>query len=131
MSCPYFYPTQSRGGSAWLPLGDWWQGLCHTDPALPAEPADATCCNLGYARGQCARFPANGAAGPDAVRFTIARHDATGIELYYVMERDHHPFAHGPLEYRFEGGFTGHPGGLLEQQALAYVKSFRRRKDAA
>jgi hypothetical protein len=129
MSCPYFYPTQSRGGSGLLPLGDWWQGLCHTDPALPVEPGDSTCCNLGYARGQCTRFPDT--EGPDAVRFTIAQADAAGVRLYYVMERDHHPFAHGPLEFAFDGGFRGQPGGLLERQALAYVESYRRRKDAA
>jgi len=129
MSCPYFYPTQSRSGSALLPLGDWWQGLCHTDPAQPAEPADATCCNIGYARGQCPRFPDT--AGPDAVRFTIAHDDSAGVRLYYVMERDHHPFAHGPLEYSFAGGFQTPPDELLQRQALAYVESYRRRKDAA
>ena len=129
MSCPYFYPTQSRGDSALLPLGDWWQGLCHTDPAQPAEPVDAMCCNLGYARGQCARFPDT--AGPDAVRFTIGHDDAAGVRLYYVIERDHHPFAHGPLEYSFQDGFQAPPHGLLERQAVAYVESYRRRKDAA
>jgi hypothetical protein len=129
MSCPYFYPTQSRDSSALLPLGDWWQGFCHTDPALPVEPVDATCCNLGYARGQCPRFPAG--AEPDAVRFTVAQHDATGVRLYYVIERDHHPFAHGPLAYSWEGGFDSPSGDLLERQAIAYVESFRRRKDAA
>ena len=129
MSCPYFYPIQSRRGSALLPLGDWWQGLCHTDPALPAEPADSTCCNLGYARGQCSRFPLS--AGPDAVRFTIASQEAGAIHLYYVMERDHHPFAHGRLAYSVDGGFQPQPEKMLERQALAYVESFRRRKDAA
>ena len=129
MSCPYFYPTESRGGSALFPLGDRWAGLCHTEPEQPAEPGDAKCCNLGYARGQCARFPDT--AGPDAVRFTIAHDDAIGVRLYYVLERDHQPFAHGPLEYSFERGFSPRPEPLLERQALAYVESFRRRKGAA
>jgi len=128
MSCPYFYPTQSRDGSALFPLGDRWVGLCHTDPAAPAEPGDTTCCNLGYARGQCSRFPDSD--GPDAVRFTIAGADASGVQLYYVMERDHHPFAHGPLAYTFTGGFIPAPGDLLERQALAYVESYQRRKGA-
>ena len=65
------------------------------------------------------------------MRFTIAHDDATGVRLYYVMERDHHPFAHGPLEYSFEGGFSPRPDALLERQALAYVESYRRRKEAA
>ena len=129
MSCPYFYPTESHGGSALLPLGDSWTGLCHADPARPAIPEDALCCNLGYARGQCTRFPDT--AGPDAVRFTIAREDSTGVGLYYVIERDHHPFAHGPLEYSYADGLAPLPDALLARQAAAYVESFRRRKGAA
>lgn len=123
MSCPYFYPTESRGGSALLPLGDRWAGLCHTDPVSPAEPQDALCCNLGYARGQCTRFPDD--AGPDAVRFTIARDDGAAVQVYYVVERDHHPFAHGPLDAASGGA------PLLQRQAAAYLESYRRRKGAA
>ncbi len=129
MSCPYFYPTESRGGSALLPLGDLWAGHCHADPAQPATPADALCCNLGYARGHCARFPDTD--GPDAVRFTIARADAAGVALYYVIERDHHPFAHGPLEYSYAEGLPPSPDALLNRQAAAYVDSFRRRTGVA
>jgi hypothetical protein len=125
MSCPYFYPSESRGGSALFPLGDRWAGFCRSQPELPGEPQDANCCNLGYARGQCARFPDD--AGPDAVRFTITRADATGILLYYVLERDHHPHSHGPLDYSFESGFALPPGELLARQALAYVEAYRRR----
>ena len=42
-------------------------------------------------------FPDDG--GPDAIRFTVSRDDGAVLRLYYVAERDHHPFAHGPLEY--------------------------------
>jgi hypothetical protein len=125
MSCPYFYPTESRGGRALLPLGDRWAGLCHTDPASPAEPQDSLRCNLGYARGQCTRFPDD--AGPDAVRFTIARDDAAGVQLCYVVERDHHPFAHGLID----SGSAEATASLLRQQAAAYLESYRRRKGAA
>jgi hypothetical protein len=87
------------------------------------------CCNLGYAHGQCPRFPEGN--GPDAVRFTIAQDNAEGVRLYYVMERDHHPFAHGPLDYQVDSGFGRTGESLLERQASAYLESYRRRKGAA
>jgi hypothetical protein len=88
-------------------------------------------CNLGYARGACPRFP-NG-EGPDAVRFTVQAVEETGLRLYYVVERDHHPFAHGPLEFSLASGALMNPphGQWLGRQALAYVRSYLRRKAAA
>jgi len=125
MSCPHFYPTESQGGSALFPLGDYWTGICHADPANPLNPTNTHCCNFGYARGACAHFPDD--AGPDAVRFTIVQADSTAIRLYFVQERDHHPFAHGPLDYSLTEGFSEAPGPLLERQASAYIASYRRR----
>jgi hypothetical protein len=114
-----------------LPLGDEWAGLCRAEPAAPAQPDDASWCNLGYARGACPRFPAGD--GPDAVRFTVRAADDAGLRLYYVVERDHHPFAHGPLEYSLASGALVNPphGEGLGRQALAYVRSYFRRKAAA
>jgi hypothetical protein len=126
MSCPHFYPTESRGGTALFPLLDSWTGLCHANRAEPVQPANTVSCNLGYARGQCARFEND--ASPDAVRFTVSHHNADGLLLYYVMERDHRPFAHGPLEYSFVSGFQCIADPLLERQATAYVESFQRRQ---
>jgi hypothetical protein len=125
MSCPYFYPTESRGGSALLPLGDCWSGVCHADPAAPVEQENTICCNLGYARGQCARFPEG--PGPDAVRFTISHHDSGGLLLYHVVERDHHPYSHGPLQYSMTTGFGPMQNEVLRRQATAYVESYQRR----
>jgi hypothetical protein len=136
MSCPYFDPTEPRGagGSAMLPLGGEWKGLCRAEPAAPAQPDEAgplSLCNLGYARGACRRFPAD--AGPDAVRFTIQAADEASLRLYYVVERDHHPFAHGPLEFSRALGMLVNPpeNEMLGRQALAYVRSYLRRKAAA
>ena len=85
-----------------LPLGDWWTGVCHAVPGAPQDAGGIGCdtsrgttCNLGYARGECARFPEGD--GPDAVRFTISSHEGAAIGIYYVVERDHHPFAHGAI----------------------------------
>jgi hypothetical protein len=135
MACPYFYPIEPRACSssardAMLPLGDSWAGVCRAIPDRPSSPDETALrplCNLGYARDTCARFPPGD--GPDAVRFTISRDDGAAIGISYVIERDHHPFAHGRLEYfSLNGAFNQRPGGeVLERQAQAYVESYRRR----
>jgi hypothetical protein len=135
MACPYFYPIEPRARAfashdALLPLGDSWAGVCRATPERPSAPDEATVrplCNLGYARETCARFPPGD--GPDAVRFTISRDDGVAIGIQYVVERDHHPFAHGRLDYLpATGTFAARPGGeILERQAQAYVESYRRR----
>jgi hypothetical protein len=117
-----------------LPLGDAWVGTCHADAAETAAPDDAALhrlCNLGYARGICPRFP--NADGPDAARFTIRQDDGASLRLYYVLERNHHPFAHGPMEFRLDqGALAAAPAGTLtDRQARAYAASYLRRKAAA
>jgi len=115
-----------------LPLGDFHRGLCLStiEPFTPEGFHVQQLCNLGYARGQCPRFPAD--ADVDAVRFTIARDDGTAIHLRFVLERGHHPHAHGPLEYRRDvGGFAEKPEGPLAAQATAYIASYLRRKAEA
>src|SRR5579884_712690 len=105
MACPYFHPREPLADSgdahaAMLPLGGAWRGVCRAvagESWLPDSAGRERRCNLGYARGDCPRFP--GDAGPDAIRFTISRDDGSALRMYYVAERDHHPFAHGPLEY--------------------------------
>jgi hypothetical protein len=131
MSCPYFYPVEPRPSTAILPLGDRWAGECRAVPHLPWQPDEAMLqrlCNLGYARETCARFPSGD--GPDAVRFTVSRDQGASLRIYYVMERDHHPFAHGPLDYSVtRGAFVDlPPGEIAIRQAQAYVESYLRRK---
>jgi hypothetical protein len=138
MSCPYFRPAVPRSGASprhiMLPLGDLWTGECHANPDSPWTPEDSRLhklCNLGYARGTCDRFPA--ADSPDAVRFTIAHDGGALIHLYYVIERDHHPFAHGPLEYSAasQAVVAGSSASTsLARQAEAYVDSYLRHKEA-
>ena len=38
MSCPYFFPVDMRGGSATLPLGESWAGLCRATPGEHWQP---------------------------------------------------------------------------------------------
>jgi hypothetical protein len=108
-------------------------GVCRAVPEAPQE-ASGDCCNLGYARGICARFPETG--GPDAVRFTVSRHEGTVVRIYYVVERDHLPFAHGQMEYSTTAaGFVAPFAApsetqTLARQAAAYVESYLRRKES-
>ncbi len=114
-----------------MPLGGCWSGVCRARVEGPLDPDEALLrqvCNMGYARGRCSRFPAQN--GPDAVRFTVRADDGSSIRIYYVLERDHHPFGHGPLEYsRAIGALVEPPqDGNLERQARAYVESYLRCK---
>jgi hypothetical protein len=143
VSCPYFEPLEPLTSlddrrTAMLPLGAMWAGVCRANPDQPFQPADSSLlplCNLGYAREVCRQFPSGN--GPDAVRFNVRGDDGALILLTYVLERDHHPFAHGPLEYsmrerslRADGaGEACEPG--LARQARAYVESYLRRKAEA
>ena len=137
MACPYFFPVEPRACAdsarfSMLPLGDSWAGQCRADPEHAAPPPEAslhTLCNLGYARGSCSRFPAS--HGPDAARFSLTLDAGSRLGMCYVLECDHLPFAHGPLEYSVEmGAFVAPPaGGVLRRQAEAYVQSYLRRKD--
>ena len=110
-----------------LPLGESWSGFCR---ALPDDvhPVSDACCNLGYARGSCGRFPPG--EGPDAVRFTVSSHETNGQRIYYVIERDHEPFAHGALDYGFAAAsfMTPVEPETVARQAYAYVESYLRRK---
>lgn len=78
------------------------------------------CCNTGYARGRCSRFPA--AERTDAVR--ISRHNGG---LVWVLEADHWPVAYGrypadappsaAIEAQlrcFQAG-SGRPAGLQQE----------------
>ena len=108
-----------------LPLGDWWQGECRAGGETEIDLAH---CNMGYARGRCPRFPQD--EGADAIRFTISRHEETLLRIYYVAERDHHPFEQGPLEYSLTHHALVAPPSeaALARQAEAYAESYLRRK---
>lgn len=135
MACPYFEPAvrfhAKMPGPFRLSLGDLYTGTCRANPEAGFQPDDRAIvdhCNLGYARLKCPRFPQNG--GPDAIRFSITKDDGSLVTISFAIERDHHPFAHGAMEYgRESGGFQAatQPGTLVETQAAAYVRSYLRR----
>ncbi len=132
MACPFFYPLSPKCENTGVPgpLGECWDGSCHAPdgPSDPDPEALRPLCNMGYARGRCRRFPAGRV--PDAVRFAVKADDGATIRIYYSVEMDHLPFAHGPMEYSLAGGALANPpeDPVLARQAVAYVESYLRRK---
>src|SRR5262249_21157266 len=127
MACPCFDPGErlpGRGGS----LGDLYTGLCRAAESVkqPDEHTVAERCNLGYARGRCAHFPAD--APSDAVRFSVAKHEPQAIRIRYSLERDHRPVANGVLEYSpAAASFVDAPDAAVGRLGSAYVRSYLRR----
>jgi hypothetical protein len=113
-----------------LPLGDAFTGVCLALPGQPVQPDETrlTLCNLGYARSDCPRFPAELSA--DAVRFALSSDDGQSLQIYYVLERGHHPAEHGQLTYRTADRTFAPPiaGEAFGQQAAAYAGSYLRRR---
>src|SRR5215470_3758305 len=105
MACPYFYPTGRIDARLWphpsrLPLGGGFRGLCYARAGELVSPDQASlrdCCNLGYAGGQCERFPPEAPA--DAVRFSLAGDDDGIVTICYAREKDHLPFDHGTVRF--------------------------------
>jgi len=136
MACPWFYPLERAPQATAkkappMPLGDAWSGVCRAVPGSEWRPAPLIVhqfCNFGYARGKCARIPQD---APDAVRFSVSNDRDGFIRIYWVVEKNHLPFAHGPLEYsRAIAAFTRpHPDACIAQQAEAYVRGYLRRKE--
>lgn len=97
-----------------LPLIEAFEGLCEAgpEPLRPEKAALKEYCNLGYARGRCARFPAH--APWDAVRFTAG---ASG-EIRYILEKNYSPAETGPADAAT---------GRLAAQAGAFGEAWKRR----
>jgi hypothetical protein len=111
-----------------VPLGDLWTGECRAPGR--SEGAESTeLCNLGYARGRCARFPDNG--GPDAVRFSVARPTGEAVSVRFAVERGYLPHEHGTLVFSTGGRCLTVPApeGPLRRLAEAYLESYLSRKN--
>jgi hypothetical protein len=134
MACPYFRPTARLETNSWivpprLPLGDAFTGECRADAGAfqPDEARLRQCCNVGYGRAACERFPRG--AKHDAVRFHIAN-DAGGlIRIQYVFEEACWPREHGILMCSAATReMTGADDAILKSQAAAFVESYLRRR---
>lgn len=138
MACPYFYPTAKFDAHTWvisprLPLGDPHTGECRAG-SLPFQPDDDRMrhtCNVGYARGQCDRFPAGSDA--DAIRFHVAADSEKLIRIQYVFEKNCWPLRHGAFEYSTASdSVSGNlESEVLQQQAAVFIASYLRRRGSA
>ena len=133
MACPFFVPSRRLETTGWVrppryPLGDLFSGSCHAIPSDPAEGHQDECCNFGYARGRCDRFP--GGSAPDAVRFSVTEDTPARLLVVYVVEKDHSPVEHGTLEYTIEDARLHGPSisDVLTQQARAFLESYLSRR---
>jgi len=136
VACPFFKPLRPLEHGPWerpprLPLGDSYYGGCLAHPSdlfAAAETTQRELCNCGYARGRCEHFPEDGAS--DAVRFSISDDVGGRLQMVYVIEKDHVPIGHGPIEYAIgEAAFAGGEiSEALATQASAFVKSYLRRR---
>ncbi len=105
-------------------------GVCCAAPetSKPDETTLRQLCNRGYARKRCPRFPDDSAS--DAVRFSVTEDTGDQVRVVYVIEKNHFPVEHGPIEYSLgQARFTGsHTSELLAAQARAYVESYLRKR---
>ena len=133
MACPFFAPSRRLENTVWVrppryPLGDLFSGTCHASASNLTEGHHDECCNFGYARGRCDRFP--GGAAADAVRFSVTDDTPTKLLVVYVVEKDHAPAEHGTLEYAIDESLLNGPkiSNILAQQARAFLESYLRRR---
>jgi len=91
-----------------------WGGQCSAGKFTPARENLLAHCNLGYARGACAHFPAD--EKTDAVRFDVVRGDDSLV--HFVVEGAHRPIAHGIAALSEDL--------LIRRQAEAFRESYRK-----
>jgi len=137
VACPFFAPSRRLENTDWVlppryPLGDLFSGTCHASASNLTEghhdEHQEECCNFGYARTHCDRFP--GGSAPDAVRFSVTEDTPTRLVVVYVVEKDHAPIEHGTLDYRVSDSHLDGPviSEVLMQQARAFLESYLRRR---
>jgi hypothetical protein len=104
-------------------------GCCHAGGDSSLAPADMRyrCCNQGYSRKICTRFP----TGEDraTVRFSIERRTDTTLDLICIEESEYAPVRWYPLQYCFASADvepqTVDP--CVRAQAVALSKSYLKR----
>jgi hypothetical protein len=133
MPCPYFEPREivgnSRHANARLPLFQEYEGLCRAGSEPVEAPAELRfeCCNHGYSKGSCARFPLGDARS--SIRYSILRRTPVSLDLICIEEQNYAPQRWRPVQFFFE---TGRLEPELEDacvraQAVAFCRSYLER----
>ncbi len=106
MPCPFFEPqriaTDPQHANARLPLLDEYDGLCHAQAETITAPATLRfgCCNHGYSRGCCDRFPAGEIRS--GLRYDVVRRSPAALEIVCVEEQQYAPLRWQSIRYFFD-----------------------------
>lgn len=94
MPCPYFEPLKiaepAQNRNIRLPLLAEYDGRCHAG-GIEATPAEAVriCCNQGYSRGICDRYPAG--ERRSALRYHLNGRTASTLRVLCIEEENYAP----------------------------------------
>ncbi len=130
MPCPYFEPRNALvppgQTNTRLPLIDEYDGLCHAASEPIEAPAELRfrCCNHGYSRGCCERFPSSEARS--AVRYSVLRHSRNTLDLICIEEQNYAPLRSRTVRYfltseRLEPELDD---ACIQAQAVAFCRSY-------
>jgi hypothetical protein len=133
MPCPYFEPkqvaTDPQHRGARLPLLDEYDGLCHATGDVLGVPSDVRfrCCNHGYSRGGCDRFPRD--ESRSGLRYNVVRRTGTALEIVCVEEQQYAPLHWYSIQYfldseRIEPQLSD---TCIRAQVLAFCRSYLKR----
>jgi hypothetical protein len=132
MPCPYFEPRKivehPARANVRLPLIDEYEGLCHAGSEPIQAPAEVRfrCCNHGYSKGCCERFPV--AEVRSSVRYSVVRHNQTALDLICIEEQNYAPLRWRALQYVLASECLNPEidDACVWAQAVAFCRSYLR-----
>ncbi|MGH9581624.1 MAG: hypothetical protein ACRD4O_01660 [Bryobacteraceae bacterium] len=106
MPCPYFEPltiAERTEQGARLPLIREYDGRCRASANETAAPEALRfrCCNQGYSRGVCDRFPAN--ERRSCLRYHLNERTALALRVLCVEEENYAPARWYEVNYLIAG----------------------------
>ena len=133
MPCPLFEPVlpnkRPEHPDARIPLIEEYDGLCHATDQPSDVPADMRfrCCNHGYARQTCPRFPLH--ESRSSFRFDLAARAEGELKVLCIEESSHAPTAWQVMRYERSSGVINSDSNdpCQRAQARAFCQSFLRR----
>ena len=135
VACPFFVPLEIVNDGSWphpsrLPLGAGWTGNCRSSgqELAASDTHIREFCNFGYATA-CPQLPQH--RDWDAVRFSVARANASQVVLRYVCELDHAPIEHGELTFDLasEAWLDVQRDPRVLRLANCYLETYRARQN--
>ena len=116
-----------------MPLLHEYDGLCHAAEGATGVPAEFRfkCCNHGYSRGCCSRFPETELRS--GFRYTVVGRTSTGLEVMCVEEQQFAPLRWHSVEFLVEGERLEPElsDRCMRAQVLAFCRSYLKRFPAS